>query len=226
MKLTKKDLIFVYEKIEELIFPPCCLICGKLGVNIWCNECKEEILEKAVYQIETKDKKEFYFEQHMYLFFYQDKIRDLILDYKFKDKAYLYQIFSEIITKNKKIRAILKKYDIMVPIPIHTKRKKQRGYNQSELIAKEVTKEIKEVRYEPKVIKKEKNTLPQSSLTKKQRKQNVQHVYKVINQEKIKNNKIILLDDIYTTGSTVNEIAKQLKEHGAKEILVLTIAKD
>ena len=59
-----------------------------------------------------------------------------------------------------------------------------------------------------------------------ERKQNVKNVYKIINKEKIKNKNIILFDDIYTTGNTVNEISKILKENEAKKILVLTLSKD
>ena len=66
----------------------------------------------------------------------------------------------------------------------------------------------------------------QSKLDKSSRNQNVKNVYKVVNTQKIKNKRIILFDDIFTTGSTVNEISKILKQNGAKQILVLTIAKD
>ena len=75
-------------------------------------------------------------------------------------------------------------------------------------------------------MEKIKNTKPQSTLSQKQRKDNVKNVYKLVNKEKISNKKIIIFDDIYTTGSTVNEISKILKQNGAKEIIVLTIAKD
>lgn len=225
MKSLPKALIFLCKEIENILFPPCCLLCGKLNCSIWCKECKKELYEKAMLKIEMKDSS-YYFEKHMYLFQYEGKIRNLILEYKFKDKSYLYKIFSEIIIKNEKICGILKKYDIIMPVPIHAKRKKQRGYNQSELIAKQIAKTQQNLQYENKVLQKIKYTVPQSSLKKEQRKQNVQNVYKLINQEKIKNKKIILLDDIYTTGSTANACAKLLKENGAKEIMVVTIAKD
>ena len=63
-------------------------------------------------------------------------------------------------------------------------------------------------------------------LNRKERKRNVENVYKIEEKDKIKNKNIIIFDDIYTTGNTVNELAKILKENGAKNILVLTIAKD
>lgn len=223
----KQALIFLfYQKMINFIFPPCCLICGKLGKNIWCKECRKELLKKVLYKIENKDKSQFYFEKHVYLFSYKDKIRKLILDYKFNDKSYLYKIFAEIIIKNKKIYGILKKYDIIMPVPIHKKRKRQRGYNQSELITKEIASKLENLEYQNKVLQKVKHTIPQSSLSKEQRKRNVENVYKIINKEKIKNKKVILFDDIYTTGATVKEIAKLLKQNGVSKILVLTIAKD
>lgn len=66
----------------------------------------------------------------------------------------------------------------------------------------------------------------QSSLPKNERVSNVEGVYKVVNLQKIKNKKVILLDDIYTTGSTVNECSKMLRRAGVQKILVFTIAKD
>ena len=222
----QKALIFLCEKLENLVFPTCCLICGKLTKEILCKECKKEIYEKAIFKIERNRDAEKYFDEHIYIFEYKDKIRNLILDYKFNDKSYLYKIFSKIIIKNEKICGILKKYDIIIPVPIHKNRKNERGYNQSELIAREISRKIPNLEYRNDVVEKIKNTLPQSSLTKKQRKENVQNVYKVINKEKIVNKKVIILDDIYTTGNTVNYIAKILKEKKVKEITVLTIAKD
>ena len=224
MKFLKKALIFM----EEIIFPQCCLICGKVSKNIWCKECKNKIYKEAIFkeEISTRKQDTYFFNKHIYVFEYKNVIRNLILDYKFNDKSYLYKIFSEIITKNEKICGILKKYDIIIPVPIHKKRRKQRGYNQSELIAKEIAYNIKNLRYENSVLEKVKNVKPQSLLRKKQREQNVKNVYKIVKKEKIKDKKIILFDDIYTTGSTANECCKILKQNGAKEILVLTIAKD
>lgn len=219
-------LIFLNKRILEIVFPPCCLICGKLNQNIWCEECKKQILSELNCKIELKTDRETYFSKHIYFFLYKNKIRELILNYKFNDKSYLSEIFSEIIIKNKKICGILKKYDIIIPVPIHKKRKKQRGYNQSELIAKQVAKKLDKLKLENKIIEKTKNNIAQSSLNRQQREENVQNVYKIANKDKIKGKKIIIFDDIYTTGNTVNAISKILKENGAKEIIILTIAKD
>jgi ComF family protein len=121
----------------------------------------------------------------------------------------------------------LKKYDIIVIVPISNQRKRDRGYNQSELIGKEISKIIK-VPIAKKVLYKIKNTVPQSYLNKKQREENAKGVYKAKNISNIYNKKILLIDDIYTTGNTVNECANALIKKGIKrtDIGVLTIAKD
>ena len=211
---------------ESLIFPQCCLTCGKISHKIICQKCKNNIEKHAIYKIQSTENRKFYFENQIYIFNYENYIRNLILSYKFHDKSYLYKIFAEIIIKNEKIYSFLKKYDIMTQVPIHKKRKKQRGYNQSELIAKEIAKNIENISYEKNILIKNKNTLPQSTLNKNERYKNVQGVYEIINKERIENKKIILFDDIITTGNTANECAKILKENGAKEVLLLTIAKD
>lgn len=120
----------------------------------------------------------------------------------------------------------IKKYDILIPVPIHKDRMRTRGYNQSELIAKDLAYEIKNIKLENRVLIKTKNIIAQSSLNKKQRENNIKDVYQIKSVEEVINKKILLLDDIYTTGSTVNECAKILKEAGCKEVGIITIAKD
>ncbi len=109
-------------------------------------------------------------------------------------------------------------------MPIHKIRKKQRGYNQSALIAKDLAKNIEGLKYEN-VLKKTVNNKMQSSLSKKERIENVKNVYEVKAREIILNKRVILFDDIYTTGATANECKKVLKENGAKDVLILTLAK-
>lgn len=121
----------------------------------------------------------------------------------------------------------MKKYDIILVVPISKKREKERGYNQSELIAKEISKIIS-VKIEKKILYKVKNTKPQSTLNKQQRQENAKGAYIAKNTSKIENKKILIIDDIYTTGNTVSECAKMLTEKGIKRnnIGILTIAKD
>ena len=109
---------------------------------------------------------------------------------------------------------------------MHKKKKNQRGYNQSELIAKETAKKVENIEYRNDILIKIRNTAKQSSLNKEQRKENLKNAYVVNNNEYILNKNILIFDDIYTTGSTANECAKTLIEAGAKDVGILTIARD
>ena len=221
MESLKNALIFLWKKLINILYPNQCAICGKSNEDSICSRCYKT-LELNTKIDRYKDKN---FNEHLYIFKYEGKIRNFIIDYKFNDKAYLNNFFVKIILKNKKICRKIKKYDIIIPVPIHIKRKRQRGYDQSEIIARKIAKYL-ELELVTNCLIKQKNTVQQSLLTKKQRQENVKQVYKIINEQKIKDKRIILFDDIYTTGATANECAKMLKENGAKEILIFTIAKD
>ena len=102
---------------------------------------------------------------------------------------------------------------------------KTRGYNQSELIAKGLTKRTKLIFLKDVLVKKINNNA-QSTLNKKEREENAKNVYKLINSEKIKNKNVLIFDDIYTTGATINSCIKELENVGVKNIGILTLAKD
>lgn len=206
--------------ILELIYPKTCGMCEKVSKSYLCSKCKLKI--KNLLKLNTAQYKDKYFNSHTYLFKYEEGIRDKLLKYKFRDYSYLYKFFSEIIINNCNLK---NNYDIILPVPIHKKRKAKRGYNQSELIAEEIAKNIN-VEYSNNVLIKTRDTVPQSTLNQHQRMSNVLGIYEVINSQIIVNKNILLIDDIYTTGSTVNECSKVLKQNGAKLVDVLTIAKD
>lgn len=208
----------------NLIYPQVCGICGEISSKDICNRCKVKIKQlkrckKHIYLTKS-------FDTHMYIFDYKDLIREKILQYKFQEKTYLYKSFVKIILNDKKVCGFLKSYDIIIPVPISKKRNKKRGYNQSKLIAKNITKQMQGLDYNDNILYKVKNTLPQSLLEKEQRKSNLKNAYEVEKSEMIKNKKVLLFDDIFTTGSTAEECSKMLKLAGAKEIGILTLAKD
>ena len=227
--------MYFIEKALEYIFLPSCGICGKLGEGYLCKKCGKD-LEK--YLINAKEKvlidlmendfnKDINYDiiNKFHIFRYEDVIRKLIIQYKFNDKSYLYKMFCEFILKDKKAFDFIKSYDIIIPVPIHKKRMKKRGYNQSELIVKELAKRVK-IESGIKVLVKTINNKPQSTLSGKLRKENTKNVYKLIDQEKINNKKILLFDDIYTTGATANECILELKKAEPKKIGIITLAKD
>lgn len=188
-----------------------------------CNKCY--LLLKPNIELKIDKYTDKFFDEHIYYTKYESLIRHKILNYKFKEQSYLYKFFSEIILKNKKIYLLLKFYDIIIPIPISKKRKKLRGYNQAELIAREISKKIN-ISLKTDIIFKTKNNKKQSDLNKEERIENVKNVYMIKNANIIKDKKILLIDDIFTTGATVNECSKILKEAGALSVGVLSISKD
>lgn len=218
-----KFWIVTFHFFLSLLYPPVCGICGRVGENWICKRC-ERSLKQEEKEIEQTDLSP-YFKKAFFIYSYQGKIKELLTEYKFHSKPYLYHTLTKNILKNEKACRFLKEYDIIIPVPIHKKRKQERGYNQCELLAREIAKKLK-IPIESKALVKFKNRPPQSTLKKEERIQAVKGVYKVENVEKIKNKKILLLDDIYTTGSTLAECSKMLKEAGAEEIGIFTIAKD
>ncbi len=137
----------------------------------------------------------------------------------------MYKSFSKFLKKYEKKLFKNELYDIIIAIPISKNRLKTRGYNQSELLAREIAKNFG-LKLEQNIIKKVKNNIAQSTLSKEEREKNVKNVYKIINKETMQNKNILLIDDIFTTGATVNECSKMLKQNGVKKIDVFTIAKD
>ena len=209
----------------NIIYPPKCGICGKLNENFLCNKCYKMLENDSKFSIEKNRNIESEFDEHIYMFKYKGLIRRLIIDYKFQEKSYLYKTIVNFLLKDKKMFEIIKSYDTIVPVPISRKRKKTRGYNQSYLIAKDLA-NIIGIKLENRVLFKTKNIIEQSKLNKEERLENIKGVYEIRNTKRIINKKILLFDDIYTTGSTVNECCRMLKKANPDKIGVLTIAKD
>ena len=208
-----------------MIFPQVCGFCRKIDRNSICNKCKNQIQKNTLSKIEDYKNTSSFFDEHIYLFQYSGEIRDTILKYKFNEKAYIYSTFVELIKNNEKICAQIKKYDIIMPVPISKKRLNTRGYNQSALIAKKISKMLN-ICYEKNVLVKIRDNQPQSELGKHERNTNVKGVYEIKNKKQIYQKKVLLIDDIFTTGSTVNECAKVLIENFASSVGIFTIAKD
>lgn len=212
--------------ILNLIYPNVCGFCNTINDNHLCKKCELKLEKyKNTNIIDCSGMKDKNFDEQINIFHYDGIIREKLIEYKFNEKAYLYKTFSKIILKNKKICGFFKKYDIIIPVPIHKKRNLERGYNQTELIAREIAKNTN-LELNNKVLLKQKNIKSQSGLTKIQRGNNIKNAFIVKNDNSLKNKNVILFDDIYTTGSTVNECCKLLKTLKVNKIAVLTIAKD
>ena len=211
--------------ILNLIYPNVCGICGKIHKESLCKKCE---LKLQKYEINNNVGAGFHARpiQLISIFKYESEIRDQIIKYKFGEKAYLYKTFARMILNNKKVCKILGQYDIILPVPIHKNKRRKRGYNQTELIAKEISKNSPNLHIGRNILIKIKDTKTQSLLTRTQRRENVKNAFIINKEENVRNKKVILFDDIYTTGATTNECIRILKKYGTKEILILTVAKD
>ena len=214
-----------YDNILDLIYPPVCGICGKLNQNYLCKKCQKVLENQSKFVIDENQDFNQNFNKHLYIFKYEGIIRSMILNYKFNEKSYLYITFVNFLLKNEKFFKILKSYDTIIPVPISSERKNERGYNQSELLAKELAKKLN-IECVKNCLIKNKNIIEQSKLNKEERQKNIQGVYILKNKEKLINKKLLLIDDIFTTGSTVNECCKILKQANPRKIDIFTIAKD
>lgn len=154
---------------------------------------------------------------------YDDYSKKIILDFKFADHLenrkllarWLYMAGRDIFDLGA---------DLIIPVPLHFTRLIKRKYNQSAILANELAL-ISHIDVDCRVLKKIRYTLPQVQCNGKQRVTNIKNAFDISKPEKIKGKRIILIDDVYTTGSTLKECAKVLLKAGAKSVDTLTVAR-
>ena len=130
--------------------------------------------------------------------------------------AGMYKVLSE----NKGLQGI----DLIIPVPLHSVRKRERGYNQSELLSKELSK-LSGIETEVNLLKRIRNTPSQTKLNFEQRKANVGGAFRLKDSDEVKGANVLLIDDVLTTGSTVSACAEVLLDAGAGEVSILTYAR-
>ena len=142
-------------------------------------------------------------------------LREIIHHLKYSDRVSLANPLGGILKKCLDREAFTG--NLIVPVPLHRSRERIRGYNQAELIAARLGRPLA-----ARLIKRRKNTPSQTGLTRNQRKRNLAGAFEVLEDVK---GTVILVDDVYTTGSTMNEIARALKRAVAERVEVLTVAR-
>jgi len=113
--------------------------------------------------------------------------------------------------------------DLVIPVPLHRARHRERGFNQSEVLADGVSQAIN-LPLAKEILKRKKNTKDQTYLNAQQRAENVRDAFVVAQPKKINDKKVVLVDDVITTGATLNECARMLEKAGAKRIFAVTLA--
>jgi len=157
---------------------------------------------------------------------YEPQVKTIFHEIKFQKKPWLLKVFSKLLSDFVHSSLTLTHYDLVVPVPLDWRKARERGFNQAELIARMLEKTNSKSKIKVcQMIKKTKKTIPQSQLKRSERLNNLNRAFSIKRPGEINGKHILLVDDIFTTGSTVNECARLLKEHGAERVDFFTIAR-
>lgn len=210
--------------ILNIIFPINCIGCGNTGLDL-CQRCLSVCPEPE------RESAEWIFPMYDYRY---SIIKKSIWLLKYKNRKRFAKIFAEVmygrILEELSDLARFNNFiqPILIPIPLTKKRMRERGFNQSMLICEELIKLDKQAHHfflEKNVLIKIKNGTHQAlAENKHKRLEYILNSFSIINSDKIKNRNIILIDDVITTGATLNEARKILRKYGAKKIVAFTIA--
>jgi ComF family protein len=201
------------ERRLEFVRDPKCVVCGRpffgeAEVSHTCGEC---IKEKRHYGKARS------------VFVYDDIVRRKIIEYKFLRNVTLSKVFGDYVLDyiNDELS---NDYDMIIPVPLHKKRLKERYFNQALLLVTDSEKR-NQIRVDKYSLKRIRYTKPQVLVRDSERAKNVKGAFIVDSAGSIEGKRVLVVDDIFTTGATVNECSKVLKEAGAKSVDVLTLAK-
>lgn len=232
------------EIILDILFPrnACCL-CRSPGFfwshRPWCDACEEKIKESGAGLNICKRCGKFLTNDQLLCrecqeddppFFiaravgpYEGCHRQLIKQYKFMEKKHLATIMAKMMSQVVLDNQDYWPLDIVVPVPMSREGLIKRGFNQSELLASRIAGRIR-TRLEPQVLIRVKASPPQRELSREMREKNLLQAFAVQNPERVKGKNILLVDDVYTTGSTARECTRTLLDAGAKRVCVVAWA--
>lgn len=200
-------------RIKKIV-PPSCSKCSKpIDFNASTNICPD------------CSSYERHFEMSKSPFAYEGIIKKGIYNFKYYNKPYFYKFFGNCLLSYMKSINYMN-FDYVLSVPLHASKMRIRGYNQSELLAKYLSGKLS-IPYVD-ALKRTKKTLKQSEQTKEERRKNLRNAFAVkkrANTEYIKNSSVLLVDDVYTTGSTADECSIALLEYGVGKVYVITIAR-
>lgn len=229
--------------IADMLYPKRCPVCEEIvlpkGQKAHCeckkllNYIKEPRCKKCSKSIENEEeelcydcsKNQFQYVQGFALWEYDKRMQKSIASFKYKGKREYVSFYAEelLLGYEEKIRKIAP--DILVPIPIHYGKLQQRGFNQAELIAKAIAKKLEMPMWNHFLIR-SKATKPQKGLNDKDRVKNLEDAFNISKKHKKSENsinKVLLIDDIYTTGSTIETCTRVLMKYGVKEVYFISL---
>lgn len=229
------------------VLPPRCIRCGKIlsERNGLCAECFQKIRfvsepyckrcgfpflseseqYNSVGQLcgECMKEKRPLFILRRFAFIYDDESKNLILGFKFLDRTNYAETLANML-RRAGADIWKEKPDLLIPVPIHRKRLLERRYNQSALLVQCLSKQTG-ICADFTSLQRVRHTVPQVELSGSARRNNLKHAFAVKAIDKIKGKKVVLIDDVETTGSTLKECAKVLKKAGVAKIYALTLSR-
>lgn len=207
-------------RLWGILFPPKCVLCGKLlekNETDLCQQCRKTVPEFSEHKIKLS-----FLAQWTGLWYYKDDVRSSILRYKFGGRRSYAQCYGRMLAM-KLQKEGWDDAEVLTWAPISRQRKFRRGYDQVELFARVLAQELG-MELVP-TLRKIRNTKPQSTMGDvSHRRANILGAYKVIDPGAVRGRRVLLLDDIVTTGATASECARMLLTAGAKEVKLATLA--
>ena len=231
--------------LAELIFPTRCMTCGTVldyqAIPVFCADCfsKIKFIQSPLcpccgIPFETAAGSDHLcsdcidaapvFTVARSVGCYENVLLDAIHQFKYRGKTATGKSLGKLMAEFSYPGFSIADYSLIIPVPLHLKRLRERGFNQSVILAREIARSFS-VPLDFMTLKKHIHTDPQVSLGKKEREKNVRGAFTVKRENTIKNESILLVDDVYTTGSTLKECARVLKNHGAREVAAITLAR-
>ncbi len=193
----------------RLVKEPICSKCGRYSTVSPCSDCRI---------------RGFRFSKARSAGIYDGVLRECIHLLKYNRKTYLAKPLANLMVSSSGSDSFLKGCDFIVPVPLYPRKEREREFNQSELLAREVGR-IVAIPLSIGNLRKVKSTPSQTKLKQKERLENVKGVFRVKNPALFSGKCLLLIDDLFTTGATVNECSKVLLKSGVREVRVLTIAR-
>ncbi|MGL5786174.1 MAG: ComF family protein [Bacteroidales bacterium] len=232
MKNILSFILAIVQYTLDIIYPRICIICLNAlvrGESHICISCLNN-LPRTNYHILNKHDLEQRFwgiipVENVCSFFYfqHEGVRAMIHEIKYRGGESLAVYTGSLYAKELAESGYLNQIDIIIPVPLHSKRLKERGYNQSLRIAEGLSLVCEKPVAEDILIRKIYNPT-QTKVSREQRWENVNSIFKLINKDKIKDKHILLVDDVLTTGATLIECAKELQKEPSVKISILTLA--
>jgi ComF family protein len=231
--------------VKIIIFPSYCLLCGqaleKVAERVICSDCQGKVEVHQGPSCPVCGRFYFHnspadylcgecldspppFDRHRSLGPYAGHLKEVILLFKYKGYEALSRPLGRLVYKMLSENGSFSGVDSIIPVPLHKKREKKRGFNQSELLSREISR-VSAIPVIKNVLVKTRNTPSQVSLDAPEREINLRGAFRVRKLEKIAGRTLLLVDDVFTTGSTIRECAKELKKAGAREIRAVTLAR-